>query len=387
VLDNIRLAATLRTQMRADAVFGVAIALIGLTLALIGCREHVAVAQVDPNGPVEVVIPQHSAYTGAFMDFGDEEDDVTLEMIEDFEQMVGKHQAIIASSSYWGEQTFPTANLNVVWRHGSLPLVFWSPWDKPYVQNRGPDKFNLIDIIAGKWDAYIDKWADGAREFRHPMIVAFGVEMNGDWFPWSGTFYGGEDWDDAADNWKGPENFRRAYRHVVDRVRARGATNIKWMFHANNYSYPLDTWNFAPGYYPGSDYVDWLGLSVYGQQFKDEPNPNITSLLDWPYQELSGLDPNKPIMIAEWATGEFPYEPGEPGIHKPEWIKQALELFRTRYPRVKAAVYWHERWQNVDQTYSNLRVNSSVESLQAYRAGVANPDWLGNLILKALPKK
>ncbi len=256
--------------MRADAVFGVAIALIGLTLALIGCREHVAVAQVDPNGPVEVVIPQHSAYTGAFMDFGDEEDDVTLEMIEDFEQMVGKHQAIIASSSYWGEQTFPTANLNVVWRHGSLPLVFWSPWDKPYVQNRGPDKFNLIDIIAGKWDAYIYKWADGAREFGHPMIVAFGVEMNGDWFPWSGTFYGGEDWDDAADNWKGPENFRRAYRHVVDRVRARGATNIKWMFHANNYSYPLDTWNFAPAYYPGSDYVDWLGLSVYGQQFKDE---------------------------------------------------------------------------------------------------------------------
>ncbi len=61
------------------------------------------------------------------------------------------------------------------------------------------------------------------------------------------------------DNWKGPETFRRAYRHVVDRVRARGATNIKWMFHTNNYSYPLDTWNFAPAYYPGSDYVDWLG--------------------------------------------------------------------------------------------------------------------------------
>jgi len=31
-------------------------------------------------------------------------------------------------------------------------------------------------------------------------------------------------------------------------------------------------------------------------------------------------------------------------------------------------------------------VNSSVESLQAYREGVASPDWVGNLILKALPK-
>jgi len=39
----------------------------------------------------------------------------------------------------------------------------------------------------------------------------------------------------------------------------------------------------------------------------------------------------------------------------------------------------------VDQSYSNLRVNSSVESLNAYREGVANSDWLGNLILRALP--
>jgi hypothetical protein len=353
--------------------------------ALNSCKRAQPQAKIDPNGPVKVLLPEHGVYTGAFMDFGDEEDDVTLETIEDFEKMVGKRQAIIASSSYWGEQTFPTANLNMIWRHGSLPLVFWSPWDRPYEQNHGPDKFSLTDIIAGKWDAYIDKWGDAARAFGHPMIVAFGVEMNGDWFPWSGTFYGADSWDDAHDNWLGPEHFRQAFRHVVDRVRARGASNVQWMFHTNNYSYPLDTWNFAPAYYPGSAYVDWLGMSVYGQQFKDEPNPDVPSLLDWPYQELCGLDPKKPVMIAEWATGDFPFLADQKGMLKPAWIKQALELFRTRYPRIKAAVYWHERWQNKDQSYSNLRVNSSIESLNAYREGVANPDWLGNLILGPLP--
>src|SRR5438132_14219747 len=122
--------------MRIDVVFSATVALVGLSFSLIGCRQHVAVAQVDPNGPVEVVIPGHGAYTGAFMDFGDAEDEVTLETIEDFETMVGKHQAVIASSSYWGEQSFPTANLDVIWRHGSLPLVFCSPWDIPYDQNR-----------------------------------------------------------------------------------------------------------------------------------------------------------------------------------------------------------------------------------------------------------
>jgi hypothetical protein len=342
---------------------------------------------IDPNAPVEVVMPERGAYTGAFIDFGGEEDDVTLESIEDFEEMVGKHQAIIASSSYWGEQKFPLTNMNMIWGHGSLPLVFWSPWDKPYEENRGPDRFSLDSIIAGVWDKYIDQWADAAKAFGKPMIVDFANEPNGEWFPWSGKYYGRDQWDNEVHNWKGPETFRRAYRHVVDRVRARGATNIKWMFHTNNYSSPVETWNFTPAYYPGSDYVDWLGISVYGQQFKDEPNPDIYSLVDWPYQELCGLDPNKPVMIAEWATGEFPISPTMPGMRKPEWIKQGLDLFRTRYPRIKAAVYWHERWQNLDQSYSNLRVNSSVESLQAYRDGIANRDWLGNLIVRALPKK
>jgi beta-mannanase len=357
--------------------------LVGLTLTLPACRKPIATEKIDPNAPVEVVVPARGAYTGAFIDFGEAEDDVTLETVEDFETMVGKHQAIIASSSYWGEQDFPTRNLNVIWQHHSLPLVFWSPWDRPYEQNTGPDRFSLTAILAGTWDKYIDDWANAARAFGKPMIVVFANEMNGDWFPWSGAYYGGsEPVTGDGTKWKGPETFKAAYRYVVDRVRARGASNIKWMFHTNNYSYPLDTWNFAPAYYPGPEYADWLGLSVYGQQFKDEPWADIPSLVDWPYEEMSRLDPTKPIMIAEWGTGEFPHSG-----NKGEWIRQGLEVFRTRYPRLKAAVYWHERWQNEDGSYSNLRVNSSVESLEAYRAGVASSDWLGELILKPVSKR
>ena len=374
-----RLAKEMRHRRRAF-LFLAATLLIG---GGVGCKPAKTAATPDPNAPVEVVVPERGAYTGAFMDFGDAEDEVTLEMIEEFENMVGKHQAIIASSSYWGEQSFPTANLNVVWRHGAWPLVFWSPWDRPYEQNHGPDQFSLNAILAGKWDAYIDKWGDAARAFGQPMIVAFGNEMNGDWFPWSGWFYGADKRvGDSPNKWEGPENFKRAYRYVVDRVRARGAANIKWMFQTNNYSYPIDTWNSAAAYYPGPEYVDWLGLSVYGQQFKDEPWADIPSLVDWPYEEMSRLDPKKPIMIAEWATGEFPRSG-----NKDAWIQEGLDRFRTHYPRIKAAIYWHERWQNQDQTYSNLRVNSSVESLEAYRQGVAHPDWLGNLILRSLNGK
>jgi hypothetical protein len=58
--------------------------MIASSLLLIGCPRGAAVQRVDPNGPVEVVIPEHGAYAGAFMDFGDAEDAVTLETIEDF---------------------------------------------------------------------------------------------------------------------------------------------------------------------------------------------------------------------------------------------------------------------------------------------------------------
>jgi len=48
-----------------------------------------------------------------------------------------------------------------------------------------------------------------------------------------------------------------------------------------------------------------------------------------------------------------------------------------KFPRIKAAIYWHERWQNEDGSFSNLRINSSPEALAAFRAGISNPIWIG----------
>lgn len=355
------------------------LAVVALLLSLASCKKTPAPVAAT-NQPLQLAIPIQGKYTGAYIDFGDTEDDVTLDGIEEFEEMVGKHQAIIASSSYWGEQTFPAHNLEIIWRHHSIPLVFWSPWDKPYLQKRGPDRFSLTEIIKGTWDNYIDRWGDGAKAFGKPMIVSFANEMNGDWFPWSGVLYGGKTRvPGTTKEYLGPETFKQAYRHIVDRVRARGATNIEWMFHTNNYSEPNEGWNYPAAYYPGSSYVDWLGMSIYGQQVGEGDWSPIEPLITWPYEDLCKVDPSKPLMVAEWGVGEFPDEG-----NKASFIRDGLRLLLQQYPRIKGAVYWHERWQNDDNTYSNLRVNSSVESLQAYREGVANPGWLAYPIFEPL---
>ena len=312
-----------------------------------------------------IVPPEKGVLFGAYCDFGETEDNVTLEGIEDFEKLAGKAPAIIASSSYWGQESFPSKNLALIHRHGAIPLVFWSPWDKPYTESKGPDRFSLRKILAGKWDSYIDRWADGAKEFGEPFFVSFCNEMNGDWFPWSGCFYGAED--------GGNEVFKQAWRYVVDRVRARGAENILWVFHVNAFPAVNEQWNVMAAYYPGSGYVDWLGLSVYGKQFRNEGNwAHFPDLLNWPCEEISALDPDKPVMLAEFGVGDFP-KAGS----KAQWITDALTL-TPKHPRIKAAVFWHERWQNDDGTYSNLRINSSPAALEAFRIGIAKPEWVGS---------
>jgi len=337
-----------------------------------GCRHEEAVV-VKEEGPQELVMPAAGAYTGAYVDFGEGEDDVTYDAIAGFEQMTGKHLAMVAFGNFWGEQAFPVKTMDIVSGYGAIPLIFWSPWDQPYMESQGPDRFNLPDILAGKWDSYIDQWADAARSYGKPILVSWGLEMNGTWFPWSGIFYGGGKVIGEKNGqplYAGPELVKQTYRYVVDRVRARKAFNILWGFHANNATFPDEPWNSMEQYYPGADYVDWLGLSVYGKIIRSNHWAPFASVMSAAYEELCRLDPNKPVILAEWGVGEFPPH------NKAEFITLAFSGLQTRYPRVKAAGFWHERWEHQDGSFSNLRVNSSPEALEAYRAGVAAPYWI-----------
>lgn len=365
-------------SMHRSAVF---VLLLGCALVLLGaagCRDDRAstgqpAAGGNSTAASALIMPDHGAYTGAYVDFGEGEAEVSYDALVHFERMTGKRLAVVAFGNFWGDQQFPARTARIVSSYGAIPLLFWSPWDKPYTEGRGRDRFSLQDILAGKWDAYIDAWAKDARDYGRPLLVAWGLEMNGTWFPWSGYYYGrgkviarGH----GVPLYQGPDTFKRAYRHVVDRVRKQGVTNVLWGFHANNFSSPSEAWNDMANYYPGSDYVDWLGLSVYGKINKAEGWADFVEMMDQPYREITRLDADKPVFLAEWGVGEFP--PGD----KAGFITTVFDRVPVHYPRVRLAVFWHERWENSDGIYSNLRVNSSPEALAAYRKGVAAPYWI-----------
>jgi hypothetical protein len=353
------------------------ILLLMLVLAGVGCRDRSEVTEKGREttaGSLALVLPPEGVYTGAYVDFGEGESEVTYDRLLAFERLTGKALAVVACGNFWGDQTFPDKTVRIVSGYGAVPFLFWSPWDKPYNEGQKPDQFGLREILAGKWDKYIDDWADAARRYGKPLLVAWGLEMNGTWFPWSGFFYGrgkvvGH--QDGLTLYQGPELYKRAYRYVIDRVRARKATNILWGFHVNNFSAPSAPWNQISNYYPGSDYVDWLGLSVYGMMERAEGWAEFGHMMAEPYAEICKLDAEKPVFVAEWGVGEYP--PGD----KAGFIATALRDIPEKYRRVRLAVYWHERWENKDGSFSNLRVNSSPEALKAYRNGIASPLWIG----------
>jgi hypothetical protein len=361
-------------------------AMTGITLLVLlcflgGCRRSNERSAVIIRPPTtlgtKLVPPEKGAYPGAYMDAGHTEDSIRLEAIEEFSRLVGKDLAIVAFSSYWGQKSFPESQARMVAQYGAVPLIFWSPWDVPYVQNRGPDAASLLEILSGKWDAYIDNWGVSARQHGGPVLVAFANEMNGSWFPWSGVLYGaGRPGQVGPGTFQGPETFKKAFRYVVTRVRAVGASNVSWVFHANNTSDPDEPWNKMAQYWPGSEYVDWIGLSAYGKQYPGPNWPRAKLVIQGPYAEACALDPEKPVIFAEWGIGEFPHQGS-----KAEWISEALNAMEHEMPRLKAAVYWHERWQNQDESVSNLRVHSSRESLHAYSNLMQRPFWVSDPVI------
>ncbi|BDV00025.1 beta-mannanase [Thermodesulfomicrobium sp. WS] len=327
-----------------------------------------------------LAIPPQGIYFGAYIDAGPAEDDVSHESIAAFETMVGKRVAILAFSSYWGRNTFPEAQVRIAHHRGMVPLIYWSPWEYPFPGLNAPNPYSLHAIIQGQWDDYIRRWAKAAAATRRPILVAFGIEMNGEWFPWSGIFHGAgtPTAPGAFSPWAGPDAYIRAYRHVVDLARAQGAKNIRWVFHVNNTSNPDAPWNQPAAYDPGDDYVDILAMSAYGKQY---PGPGgwipFRKTIDPFYPALAAIHPHKPILLAEWGIGEFPAS-GD----KASYLREALALLPRAYPRLMGAVFWHERWENSDGRHSNLRVNSSRASLDAFRQGIADPLWLARPIWK-----
>ena len=102
----------------------------------------------------------------------------------------------------------------------------------------------------------------------------------------------------------GPERFCDAYRHIIDIFRAEAATKLTWIFHVNADSEPVVDWNSMAAYYPGDDYIDWIGVSVYNGSWVCDEDLSFREILDRAWPELTDLSSDRPIAVLELGMSE-----------------------------------------------------------------------------------
>mgnify|MGYP001828265105 CR=1 FL=1 len=126
----------------------------------------------------------------------------------------------------------------------------------------------------GDYDDVIKKYTKWAKSVKRPIYLRIGYEFDG------------------PHNELEPTDYVNAYRHIVDNIRARGADNIAFVWHSyasKPYKdYPLSAW------YPGDEYVDWVGISTFGHAYSsDSFGPACDQVLAFAREH------HKPVMIAE----------------------------------------------------------------------------------------
>jgi hypothetical protein len=336
----------------------------------------------DQLALAKVVPSETGVYHGAFADLpevlraGDAASAVTT-----FEQLVDKPLAFTIIGDNWVDGiVFPRRALQEITNHGKIPVVHVKPWSVKQRES-GPDRlYDLARIIDGAFDVELQEYAKAAKAFRHPIVLDFAPEANGNWYPWSGYFLGGGQTRGYGDPAlaDGPERFRDAYRKLVTLFRAEGAANVTFVYHVSSSDKPQQAWNTMAAYYPGDEFVDWLAVSVYSTQLPGDFWEEFTDVMDHAYGELAAVSATKPIAVLEYGIIEDPFT----ALRKADWISNALGAVKAgRYPRVKAMAYWHESsW--IPSGDNDMRVDSSVSSLRAYKDEIADPFFLSAINLQ-----
>jgi hypothetical protein len=251
----------------------------------------------------------------------------SLDPILSLEDTLGVTFPLLQVYTAWGDEPdhrFPERLVEAIHGLGSIPVVTWEPWITTFENRLHPglplresrDETGLHDISLGMYDFYIQTWAEAAARFEKPLLVRLAHEMNDPYrYPWG-----------PQNN--EPQEFIAAWRHVVERFREAGATNVLWVWspHVAYAGYEV--------YWPGDDYVDWVGTGSlnYGTVAYWSQWWSFDDIFGRHYEFLAGF--GKPIIIAEFGTLEV-------GGDRAEWYASALKDFPTRFPQVKGLLFFH----------------------------------------------
>jgi len=325
---------------RGAAVF--AVASVGLLAGLAGASSAAAAGRAPA-----------SLYWGA--QIGSEEAPWKMNGVYKFQHRVDKGLSLIEFSSPFADCSsgscqlipFPGLPLENIRSYGAIPVFSWSSASSPAGREQ-PD-FQLSDVISGRYDAFIRKFALAAKTWGHPFFLRFDWEMNGFWFPWNEGVNGNQ-----------PGEYVTAWRHVHDIFTQVGANNVSWVWcpnvDLNSALIPLGS------VYPGDSYVDWTAIDGFnwGNRRGSPGWQTFDEVFHRTYKRIvRKVAPHKPMMLAEVASSAR-------GGSKAAWIKNMLHRVRHSYRKIRAVI-----WYETEDRGAHWPLGSGNKAVRAFRAGIA----------------
>jgi beta-mannanase len=219
-----------------------------------------------------------------------------------FSSLIGTHVQVLHVYSEF-DVPLPTRTLNAIESYGATPLLDWSCG-------------NVQDIAAGRDDTLIRKYADELRTFRKPVFLRWYWEMNLDDKAHQRCGTGSSD----------PGSYVTAWRHIWSIFQAEHASNVSFVWAPSG----LASKTPATAFYPGDQYVDWIGVDHYDDHGAPSTGAGaVTSLFGAFYQQWAAH--HKPMMIAE--TGAQP-------ASQAGYLQGLEQALPSRYPDFKALIYF-----------------------------------------------
>lgn len=211
---------------------------------------------------------------------------------------------------------------------------------EPYAREEGVNTVDTLfaDIRAGAYDIEIERICSVLADQGRPVFIRWGHEMD--------VVTGRYHW--AQHNASG---YMESYRYFVSRCRS--IVPDSWYVWS-----PISTGPQVHRYWPGGEYVDRIGLPVFGFAERDLELfgyiRSFSDILDDKYQRVSIYQ--KQIMIAELGVaGDAHYQR--------QWIMQLLRNIDD-YPLVTSLVYFNSRdkegaWEG-QYSVPDWRIDSGV---------------------------
>jgi len=253
----------------------------------------------------------------------------------------------------------PGNQVQILLNNGYRPIITWEPLFGGY-SRLDPVQPRLQNIINGNYDWYIDQFANKIKTYNDTVIIRFMHEFEGDWYPWS-----------LVHNSQDPNRYITAFRKVVDRFRALGATKVKWMWCVNSDYAPYRSYNWIVPAYPGDNYVDIVATDIYNNHWP--VNLPWWRSFRWQttesYYYLTKYFPNKPLLICEVGCRErFGFE-NQSSESKGAWYARMDKEMQSNFQKVRGLIFFHA---NPDH---NWLVNSSPSALQSLTENVWNDSY------------